>query len=171
MSTGTTTTFTPPPPPLARAVRVPRALTVLEDKKERRCGACTECCTGSIIPTLNKPAHKRCDFERRDRPGCSCYESRPDECRTFKCLWLSGMGPDAHRPDRIGVFFTIYQTPEVDGVVTRNVPGALAAEHLNGQRRVLCAVETQIGAVKGSASSVIAEMRTVAPVMLIEKPS
>lgn len=150
-------------------MHVPRTLTVLQEKKDRRCGTCTECCSASIIPSLNKPAHKRCDFERKDKPGCGCYDMRPDECRAFKCLWLSGVGPDAHRPDRLGVFFTIFETP--GAAPTRNVPGALGAEHLNGHTRTICAVETQIGAVKGKAKQAIAEVRDVAPLHVIEKPS
>jgi hypothetical protein len=24
------------------------------------------------------------------------------DCREFECLWLSGFGPEEHRPDRVG---------------------------------------------------------------------
>jgi len=53
------------------------------------CGTCTACCKVFAIPErLNKPANKWCQHCRTGF-GCGIYESRPGECRTFICGYLS----------------------------------------------------------------------------------
>lgn len=57
------------------------------------------CCKLIEVEELNKPMHKMCpNFE----PDCGCliYGHRPTVCRTFKCEWLNGEGPDDMRPDK-----------------------------------------------------------------------
>jgi hypothetical protein len=74
----------------------------------RACGSCTACCKISSIdvPSLRKPAGIMCP--NCTGTNCSIYDTRPEPCRTFFCLWRKvATMPDALRPDRIGVMFTI----------------------------------------------------------------
>jgi len=66
----------------------------------RRCGACTFCCTWLAVEALDKPAGVAC--EHLTPHGCAIYDTRPDECRIFDCLWLQGLGDLSTRPDRMG---------------------------------------------------------------------
>jgi hypothetical protein len=74
----------------------------------RECGDCTACCKIPAIETreLQKPRGVMCPHNTG--PACGIYHSRPQPCRTFFCLWRQvPTMPDAIRPDRIGVMFTI----------------------------------------------------------------
>lgn len=74
----------------------------------RECGSCTACCKISSIdvPALRKPAGVMCP--NCTGTACAIYDTRPEPCRTFFCLWRRvGSMPDELRPDRIGVMFTI----------------------------------------------------------------
>lgn len=69
----------------------------------RVCGECTLCCKLERIPSLNKPPNSWC--EHCDTGvGCTVYERRPKECRTFRCLWLDSTMPDAWRPDKVHLY-------------------------------------------------------------------
>jgi hypothetical protein len=35
--------------------------------------------------------------------GCKIYDTRPEECATFECLWLSGWIPGNLKPSKTGV--------------------------------------------------------------------
>lgn len=51
------------------------------------CDSCTACCKVMKIAELDKPAHvwcKDCDIGR----GCRSYDTRPESCRVYECLWL-----------------------------------------------------------------------------------
>lgn len=66
----------------------------------RSCDSCTLCCKVLGIEALQKPQGAwcpHCDVGR----ACRIYETRPEECRTFDCLWLhrENLGPE-WRPDR-----------------------------------------------------------------------
>ena len=39
------------------------------------------------VAALDKPANKWCRHFGKGR-GCGVYETRPDDCRVFNCLWL-----------------------------------------------------------------------------------
>lgn len=74
------------------------------------CGSCTACCRVYAIPSLDKPAGKWCDHCAIGK-GCTVYETRPELCVEFACLWLQshqrGQGlPEEARPDRCKVVFT-----------------------------------------------------------------
>lgn len=74
----------------------------------RTCGSCTACCTASAIDPLDKPAHTPCS--RQTQTGCGDYDHRPGVCREIECMWLADDGSvlaDHHRPDRLGVYFTV----------------------------------------------------------------
>jgi hypothetical protein len=68
---------------------------------DRKCGACTLCCTAMAVPELDKPNGVPCVHLTRN--GCGIYEDRPESCRGFLCGWRRGIGRDVeHRPDRTG---------------------------------------------------------------------
>ena len=54
----------------------------------RSCAGCTMCCKLLEIGALNKPPGQWCPHCKVGE-GCAIYETRPDECRSFNCLWLS----------------------------------------------------------------------------------
>lgn len=92
-----------------------------KDLAPNACGDCTACCTVMGVVPLGKPPDLDCEFlipqnrtslsilvpERRC--GCSVYETRPEPCRTFQCLWLMGCFGDARdfRPDGLGLMFDL----------------------------------------------------------------
>jgi len=97
---------------------------------QRQCGGCTACCKTHEIRELAKPPGQWCPHCRPGR-GCAIYESRPEECRTFGCLWLAGYGPDRIRPDRSRVVlgtvtFTVRGKPLELVTMNELSPGALA---------------------------------------------
>ena len=65
----------------------------------RECGTCTACCEVMIVPELNKPANKPCQYAN---DGCNMYEDRPPTCRDWDCLWIKGELRERDRPDKIG---------------------------------------------------------------------
>lgn len=67
---------------------------------ERVCGTCTLCCKVLGIAALDKPMGRWCPKCAIGK-GCTIYDERPPECRTFNCLWLSqdGLGPE-WKPER-----------------------------------------------------------------------
>jgi hypothetical protein len=69
----------------------------------RTCGACAVCCLVLGIAELDKAVRAPCQHQRGR--GCARYDSRPRDCRAFRCLWLAGglLPPD--RPDLSGVMF------------------------------------------------------------------
>jgi hypothetical protein len=54
----------------------------------RSCGTCALCCKLVGIAELNKPMGQWCPHCLK-RGGCGIYPSRPEECRTFNCGWLT----------------------------------------------------------------------------------
>jgi hypothetical protein len=66
----------------------------------RACGTCTMCCKLLAIEPLNKPLDRWC-AHCKPGAGCGIYDTRPLECRTFFCGWMTdlGFGPE-WRPDR-----------------------------------------------------------------------
>lgn len=74
---------------------------------ERTCGTCTACCKIMAIDELEKPASVWCHHCEIAK-GCKIYESRPDSCRKFKCLWLTDPRlPDSMRPDKTKAVFHV----------------------------------------------------------------
>lgn len=68
---------------------------------DRKCGACTLCCTAMAVPELDKPNGVPC--VHLTPSGCGIYEDRPESCREFLCGWRRGIGRGVeHRPDRTG---------------------------------------------------------------------
>jgi hypothetical protein len=65
----------------------------------RKCGECRECCIAMDVKAMNSVAGKPC--EKLCAKGCSIYDSRPTECRTFTCAWLDGIIPLWMKPSKI----------------------------------------------------------------------
>lgn len=77
---------------------------------DRQCGDCVACCRILKIdtPELQKPAGVLCPHSTGK--GCGIYEQRPAQCRTWYCLYrrIDAL-PEAARPDRCGVVFSLGQ--------------------------------------------------------------
>jgi hypothetical protein len=86
---------------------------------KKACGNCTLCCKVMAIEELAKPANSWCT---RCKPGhgCSIYNTRPTECRTFNCLWLTDDRLDPRwKPNKSRLVLTTSQ----DGIEIRCDPG------------------------------------------------
>ena len=77
---------------------------------------------------MESPAGVMCS--KNSGTGCTIYESRPQVCRPFECLWLQQEQiPDDLRPDRCGVMFEIpYGSDTWIGYVSPDKPDALKEE-------------------------------------------
>jgi hypothetical protein len=85
----------------------------------RACGACTLCCKVMAIEQLAKPANSWCPHCKPER-GCLIYPERPDECRSFNCLWLVNDRLDERwRPSKSKLVLTTSD----DGIEVRCDPG------------------------------------------------
>jgi len=58
----------------------------------RSCGTCTLCCKVLAVDELKKPHGKWCAHCKTGQ-GCGIYDTRPAECRDFRCTWLTGVPP------------------------------------------------------------------------------
>lgn len=87
------------------------------------CGSCNACCKAFTIPDLKKAGEwcRHCDIGK----ACRIYETRPEPCVTFECLWLASqkrdsikerMAPDM-RPDKCKVMFCASTNPKVISAV------------------------------------------------------
>lgn len=78
------------------------------------CDSCTLCCRLLAIPEIDKPSGKWCP-DCKPGKGCQIYDSRPEPCRGWSCLWLLTQQSDKPddmpemppelRPDRCKVIF------------------------------------------------------------------
>jgi hypothetical protein len=74
--------------------------------KDRKCGSCNLCCEVFKIEETGKAQGQKCKHLKAGCNGCTIYEKRPNQCRSFACLWLQGIGAASMRPDRSGVVLT-----------------------------------------------------------------
>lgn len=79
---------------------------------QRQCGECHACCIAPEVESLKKPDWERCKHLKES--GCNIYGNHPQDCRHYYCGWMQGLGDDEHRPDRIGVMFSLL-TSEIIG--------------------------------------------------------
>ena len=80
----------------------------------KACGECSFCCKVLEITEFKKPAGVWCEHCRKSG-GCGVYETRPDVCRDYECLWKGDRGLGAQlRPDRVGVI--LMEDPDSDDI-------------------------------------------------------
>ena len=105
------------------------------------CGTCTACCKIMIVEELSKPSNTWCRHCKIGE-GCEIYESRPDACRVYECVWLQSQRggkplPLALRPDKsrvvIGVTnkgddIVLYVSPDRPDAWKRGGMGQFVAE-------------------------------------------
>lgn len=107
--------------------------------KTRSCGTCTACCTSLAVKELDKPQGVVCNHLSRTSKGCDRYDTRPQSCRNFECLWLrdhkGSLIDGEFRPDRCGLVLDV-TTPHSElpqAIVVHEVwPGA--SQQVDGQR-------------------------------------
>lgn len=68
------------------------------------CGGCTVCCKFMGVDEIDKQRYVWC-AHCEIGVGCQIYETRPDSCRQYECVWLKTQGLDnpmalALRPDK-----------------------------------------------------------------------
>lgn len=85
----------------------------------KTCGGCTLCCKVMALTgeELQKPRGLVCHHLIAEK-GCGIYDTRPYECRAFKCQWLTEdwlHWPEEMRPDRCHVMF--YSAMDNKGLV------------------------------------------------------
>lgn len=101
----------------------------------RVCGPCTECCTVLGVTAIAKPAHEPCPHCTKGL-GCHIYQDRPLSCARFRCLWLTGEGDRAMRPDRTHAVLTLEGNPGLGRTVFVHIhpahPDAGEKEPLKG---------------------------------------
>ena len=72
---------------------------------KNECGSCNYCCEVLPIPELQKPASVLCQNCTKN-VGCNIYDSRPESCRNFDCLYLQSDDMDISlRPNECGIMF------------------------------------------------------------------
>ncbi len=52
------------------------------------------------MPDFDTGPGERCPNLSSGCTACGIYETRPQSCRQFECLWLQGFGSESERPDR-----------------------------------------------------------------------
>ena len=82
------------------------------DTPRRSCGDCTLCCTVLRVDEIGKLGGEDC-VHQQAHGGCAIYSTRPNVCRGYRCLWLSGGLGDADRPDRLGAVLDLLH-PGID---------------------------------------------------------
>ena len=93
----------------------------------KTCGSCTLCCKVVGVAELKKPGDVWCGHCNKAK-GCKIYDTRPQECRTFYCLFLLGADfPELWRPSKSKL--VIYgQGNDVVVHVDPGAPGAWLSE-------------------------------------------
>jgi len=71
-----------------------------------KCGDCNVCCNILAVKGL-KDARTDCKYKCVN--GCSIYESRPNACAHFECVWLTRGWKKEFRPDKSGVMLAAYK--------------------------------------------------------------
>jgi len=82
----------------------------------RTCGECKACCTVMAVVEIDKAADTTCKHvcnEPNAAGGCGIYETRPEPCKDFVCMWLHDDGKifrHMERPDKVGIMFDVTHT-------------------------------------------------------------
>jgi hypothetical protein len=85
-----------------------------------QCGDCSYCCKlpGITAPFI-KPVNQWCEHCAPGN-GCQIYDTRPEQCRSYKCMWLVRDLPPELKLTRCGVI--IEPLPQDDRVALRVEP-------------------------------------------------
>lgn len=88
------------------------------------CGTCTMCCRVMAVTELKKPKNTQCEHCSIG-VGCRIYHDRPDNCRSFRCIWLQTQAlanamPLNQRPDKCKVL--LHTTPDEKSIVAKCDP-------------------------------------------------
>jgi hypothetical protein len=128
---------------------------------ERSCGTCTLCCKVLGVLALQKPEGTWCQHCITGR-GCGIYETRPEECRSFGCLWLSDPNfPAALKPERSKVvFFLADGGAQVGAMVDPGQPNAWRAPEIYGLLKRMAGLAVPLGRqivvhVKGQMTAIM----------------
>lgn len=107
----------------------------MSNPAERQCGDCTLCCKVLAVTELNKAKGDWCSHVVKKR-GCGIYETRPQSCRAFKCLWLSDANlPAEWRPNKAKFVMVGESQTGIVLHVDANFPGAWRQEpYISGLR-------------------------------------
>lgn len=105
------------------------------------CDGCTACCKIMKVHELDKPANTWCQHCKIGE-GCGIYNTRPESCRIYECVWLQSQRggkpmPLELRPDTsrvvVGVAnqgddLVLYVSPERPDAWKRGGMGRFVAE-------------------------------------------
>ncbi|RDJ20062.1 hypothetical protein DWF00_14780 [Bosea caraganae] len=88
----------------------------------RDCGTCALCCKVYDNPEVDSVAGSWCQHCLPGR-GCKIYPTRPTECRSFYCLWMTQtfLGPE-WKPDKSRFVLTV--DPRTNWLFAQVDPGA-----------------------------------------------
>lgn len=136
------------------------AATASIGQADRSCGECSLCCKILGIAALDKPGGKWCSHCRPGR-GCTIYEERPEECHTFRCLWLDDfrLGEEWKPTHCKFVIAADVQNSKIDIHADAGSPGAWRREPYISTLRQMAAVVLPRGgmvlAIDGGRSTLI----------------
>ena len=68
----------------------------------KQCGTCTSCCTLLEVTEVGTSVNEWCKHCEAGK-GCTIYDSRPQMCRSFSCVWLQGHLDDEWYPEKSGM--------------------------------------------------------------------
>jgi hypothetical protein len=90
----------------------------------RACGTCTLCCKVIAVADFDKLPGVWCPHCVRGK-GCGIYETRPTDCRTFFCDWMTEkeLGPD-WKPEKSKLVMVTGEGGHITAFVDPGVPGA-----------------------------------------------
>lgn len=89
------------------------------------CNGCTLCCKVFAVEALAKPLGTPCVFQREG--CCAVYSTRPNECATFQCVYLS-TGLAFLNPRRLGAAMAVF-----DGLLRVNCDEGVSIDNLPKQ--------------------------------------
>ena len=96
--------------------------------KKNTCDGCTLCCKLLEIPELNKPVNEYCSLCKVNS-GCSIYNTRPQSCRDFNCLYITHNLTERLKPKNCHVVFEkLKDCPVYLALIDPDYPQALESE-------------------------------------------
>jgi hypothetical protein len=120
-------------------------MKIVLKEAERTCGDCTLCCKVLGVKELEKPTGQYCQHAVKSK-GCGIYDSRPETCRSFRCMWLMGLWPMWAKPNKVhGVpgltdsqkHFIIWEDPGYPGVASEELKDVIKNLIADGTRVVI----------------------------------